>query len=170
MTHEPHSEHHPDPLPADVASELHRLDEAVAAVLRHDSKIPAGMADRIYAASLHDLPAPAPLIMTRPPVLARLSGWVAIAAGLGLAFVFGVRALQPTPVLPGPGEGAVVVAQPTGPTVAAVTGFDAVGALEEFLGDEAEGPENDELSLLLGTVAIDLTSDFQALDASLADF
>ena len=92
----------PEPLGGDVAPELRRLDTTLGR-LALSADVPAGLARRVFAASVRLLPvrplAPAaerraPTTSRRWPDLGVLCGRLALAATLALAFVMAARFLE----------------------------------------------------------------------------
>jgi hypothetical protein len=89
----------PGPLPPGVEPELREVDDLLSREAKQ-AEVPAGLADRIFSASVGDLPRPAvrrrpaPVVhVARRSLLSRFGpagqwrGYAAMAASLGLAFV-----------------------------------------------------------------------------------
>ena len=95
----------PEPLASDVAPGLRRLDASLGR-LAHGADVPAGLARRVFTASVRLLPVRpltaaagrrAPTTSWRWPDLGVLSGRLALAATLALAFVMAARFLERPP-------------------------------------------------------------------------
>lgn len=90
-------------LPIDFAWELRRLDERIAETVA-DEQTPAGLVDRVYAASVEQLP----MRNRRPRQRATvdrghaLMGRLALAASLGLAFMVAALVLRTPTTEPAP--------------------------------------------------------------------
>ena len=104
-----------EPLPADIEQDL--LDVDVLASRAADaSDVQAGLADRVYRASVHLLPgSPLPLVASRrviPTWATRRAvvGRIALAASVGLAFVIASQLTVRSTTIQTPGEPAIIVA------------------------------------------------------------
>jgi hypothetical protein len=113
----------PDPLPADVEPSLRDLDARLGAVIR-DREVrhpaPTGLADRVFEASVSNLPIPAVRPTRAEParrprwaetLVAGRIGWshLAAAASLGLVFVIAAFFMTRPPLVTPPGGGGDVV-------------------------------------------------------------